>query len=209
MPIPAADILSRAATILNDEEFVRWTQPELIDWMNDAAGEIVIRRPQAGVKIANLTLIAGPMQTLPERSVQLIDVVRNVPGKSISRTSRRLLDAQVPDWYDAKQSDKVRHFTLEEETPTHFYVYPPAKAGTVVEAKFSAAPPVVKAEGDTLQMDAAYIGPLVSYMLYRALAKDSEYANGQVATAHFQAFNEALGTNNAITTAVTANAGAQ
>ena len=209
MPIPAVDILSRTATILNDEEHVRWTVPELLDWMNDAAGEIVIRRPQAGVVVQSITLAAGPMQSLPERSVQLIDVVRNVPGKSISRAARRLLDAQVPDWYDARQTDKIRHFTLEEETPTHFYVYPPAKAGAVVEVKYSAAPPLVTSEAGTLQMDTSYIGPLVSYMLYRALAKDSEYANGQVAMTHFQAFNEALGTNNAITTAVTANAGAQ
>ena len=49
------------------------------------------------------------------------------------------------------------------------------------------------------------MGPLVSYILYRALAKDSEYANGALAAAHFQAFNEALGANNQMTAAASPN----
>lgn len=208
MPIPVLDIIARASTILNDEDHVRWTVPELLDWINDGAGEIVIRRPQARARIAKVDLVAGALQSLPEGAIQLIDVVRNVPGRSISRVSRRLLDDQEPDWYDAK-AGPTRHYTLEEETPTFFYVYPPAVSGAKVEAKYSEAPPKVAAESDTLDLDRAYIGPLVSYALYRSLAKDSEFANGSVAVAHFQAFTEALGTSNAVTTAVTTLAGSQ
>ncbi|MNL56529.1 hypothetical protein D3C87_1800310 [compost metagenome] len=78
-----------------------------------------------------------------------------------------------------------------------------------MEAKFSERPPAVADITDTLDLDLAYIGPLVSYILYRAMSKDSEYANGQLAIAHFQAFSEALGTNNAVTQAVTQQAGTQ
>lgn len=209
MPIPVSDIMLRASIILNDEDFVRWTKQELIDWLNDAAGEVVVRRPQSRLVVEALGLEEGVLQKLPEGAVQLVDVVRNLPGRSISRTSRRLLDDQVPDWYDMRPSDRVKHFTLEEETPTHFYVYPPVKAGVTVEARYSARPPRISSEDDTLDMDPIYIGPLVSYVIYRALAKDSEYADGAIALAHFQAFNEALGTNNTITAAVTASAGAQ
>lgn len=208
MPIPVRDIISRAATILNDEDHVRWPIDELLNWINDGAAEIVIRRPQARARVASVDLVAGPLQSLPEGAIQLIDVVRNLPGRPVSRVSRRLLDDQDPDWYDAKPG-KTRHYTLEEETPTHFYVYPPAVADAKVEAKYSEAPPAVASENDTLDLDRAYIGPLVSYTLYRALAKDSEFANGAVAVSHFQAFTEALGTSNAVTTAVTTLAGAQ
>lgn len=209
MPIPVSDILTRAATILNDEEYVRWPLEELIGWLNDGAGEVVIRRPQARARVQTLTLVAGPLQSLPEGGIQLLDVVRNIPGRSISRVSRRMLDDQVPDWYDAKPTTKIKHYTLEEETPTKFYVYPPAAEGAQVEAKFSEAPPQVAQTGEFLDLDRAYIGPLVSYVLYRAMAKDSEYANGQVAITHFQAFSEALATDNAVNTAVTAQAGTQ
>lgn len=206
MPIPVADILSRASIVLQDEDYVRWEVPELLMWLNDAASEIVIRRPQARARVTDITLDDGPLQALPEGAIQLIDVVRNKPGRSISRVSRRLLDDQEPDWYDAKPGVTL-HYTLEEETPTHFYVYPPAKAGALVEAKYSEAPPAVTEQTDTLDLDRAYIGPLVSYILYRAQSKDSEFANGAVAVAHFQAFSEALNTSNAVTAAVTTQAG--
>lgn len=206
MPIPVSDILTRAAIVLNDEDYVRWETAELLKWLNDAASEIVIRRPQARARVVDVTLAAGALQTLPEGAIQLIDVVRNKPGRAISRVARRLLDDQEPDWYDAKPGATL-HYTLEEETPTHFYVYPPAVDGAKVEAKYSEAPPAVADVADTLDLDRAYIGPLVSYILYRAQSKDSEFANGAVAVAHFQAFSEALGTNNAVTAAVTAQAG--
>lgn len=209
MPIPVADIIRSASTILNDEDHVRWTIPELLDWINQAAGEIVVRRPQAGERTDTLTLVDGPAQSLPAGGIQLLDVVRNIPGRSISRTSRRLLDDQVPDWYDAKPSTTIKHFTMEIETPKSFYVYPPAKAGVKVEVRFSAEPALLTEDSDTLDMDRIYIGPIVSYALYRALAKDSEYANGAVAAAHFQAFSEAIGTNNQMSQDINANAGSQ
>lgn len=209
MPIPVADLLTRASTLLLDDKHVRWTVAELLLWMNDAASEIVIRRPAAGNTVKPITLVEGPIQTLPEGAVQLVDVIRNVPGRPISRVSRRLLDDQEPDWYTDRPVPKIRHYAIEEMNTKNFYVYPPAQAGAVVEAMYSTAPALVTKETDVLAMDRAYIGPLISYMLYRALAKDSEYANGQVAITHFQAFTEAVGTQNAVTSAVTAAAGSQ
>ena len=191
--IPVSDIIRRAATILNDEQHVRWTLTELIDWINDAAGEIIIIRPAANSVTDIIELKAGPYQTIPGRGIQLMDVIRNVSGRSISRTDRGLLDDQVPDWYQAKEADNIRHFTYDERNPKGFYVYPPAKEGSQVEVMYSALPELVTSETDTLDMAESYIGPIISYVLYRALAKDSEYADGQIAAAHWQAFQFALG----------------
>lgn len=209
MPIPVSEIIRRASTVLNDEDHVRWTLPELLDWVNDAAGEIVIRRPASGSRVARIDLVAGPLQSLPEGGNLVMDVVRNLPGRPISRVSRRLLDDQAPDWYGMRQTTRIQHYMLEEETPRQFYVYPPAAPGAAVEVKFSAAPTRVTAENQALGLDMQYIGPIVSYVLYRSLAKDSEYANGAVAAAHFQAFNEAIGVNNEATANVTRSAGQQ
>lgn len=209
MPIPVGDVFSRASIVLNDDDFVRWTQAELFLWLNDAASEIVIRRPAARAVTRAITLSEGPFQALPEGAIQLLDVVRNLPGRPISRAMRRLLDDQFPDWYDMKpeKTKHIKHYTVEDVAPTEFYVYPPAREGMVVEAKFSEAPPIVSSITDTIDLDRAYIGPLVSYILYRAMAKDSEYANGAVSAAHFQAFNEALITQNSVSTLETGKAG--
>lgn len=191
--IKVSDIIRRAATILNDEQHVRWTLTEIIDWINDAAGEIIVIRPAANSVTETIKLKAGPYQNIPERGLQLMDVIRNVPGRSISRTDRNLLDDQFPDWYQARETDRLRHFTYDERNPKGFYVYPPARDGIEIEVMYSALPEIVKTKDDTLDMAESYIGPIISYILYRALAKDSEYANGQVAAAHWQAFQFALG----------------
>ena len=46
--IAVADVLDRLAILLVDEDFTRWTKPELLGWINDAVSEIIIRRPAAG-----------------------------------------------------------------------------------------------------------------------------------------------------------------
>ena len=194
--IAVADVLARVALILNDVDFVRWTKPELFGWINDAAGEIVIRRPPAGAKTAAITLVEGVIQSLPADSHLLMDVVRNLPnGRRITVAERHRLEESVPNWYGMSPSSAIRHYSYEDRNPQQFYVYPPAVAGAMVEAVIAAIPPKITDESASLELGAEYIGPIVSYVVYRALLKDSEYANGQVAIAHFQAFSEALGTN--------------
>lgn len=209
MAIPVGEIFRRVSIVLQDDEHVRWPQDELLLWLNDAASEVVIRRPAARSVTVEVELVDGVLQHLPEGAIQLLDVTRNIPGRPISRTMRRLLDDQSPDWYEmnSARTKAIKHYTLEDVNPTQFYVYPPARAGMKVEAMYSEAPPAVTSEADTLDLDRAYIGPLVSYILYRAMAKDSEYANGALSAAHFQAFNEALIVQNQVSTLETGKAG--
>jgi hypothetical protein len=206
MPVRAGDVIERAQIVLNDNDpaYVRWSKAELFAWLNDAASEVVIRRPSAGAVYGNVALEAGILQKIPADGIELLDVTRNVGGKPVRRTDRQLLDDQRPDWMTSK-AGATKHYTFDERTRTTFYVYPPAVAGAQVEVLYSAPPPLVAEEDDMLQMDRAYIGPLVSYILYRALAKDSEFANGQIAAAHYQAFEAAFGAFNSVASAVTPN----
>lgn len=202
--IAVSDVLRRASVILNDEDFVRWTRGELIDWLNDAAAEVVIRRPPAYIVNSGFQTTEGPFQQLPEGAIQLIDVT-NCGSRGVSRIARKLLDDQYPSWRAEPLTDRIRHFMYEETSPTTFRVYPPAKAGVSLGVIYYATPPKVSSESDTLDMDRVYLSPLVSFVLYRALAKDSEFANGQLAAAHLQAFSEAVGTRNEVATAVSPN----
>ena len=206
MPIPVSEILQKAATVLNDSDFVRWTQPELIGWINDGAAEIVIRRPSAHAITELVPLVAGVLQRLPADGIQLLDIPATVDGYPVRRTDRQLLDDQYPGWRRAK-AGRIRHYTYDERTATTFYVYPPAVDGAEVELFYSIPPQAVTAGTDTLDLDRAYLSPLVSFILYRALAKDSEFANGTIAAAHYQAFETAMGTQNQTSAAVSPNVG--
>lgn len=210
MPIPAAEIIRRVGAILQDEDHVRWTVPELLEWINDGARETIVRRPAARAVTADLTLAAGTKQALPASGVQLLDVVRNLgdgtkPGRVIRRIDRQLMDDQDPDWHTARPKAVIKHFMFDERSPKTFYVWPPAVAGTHVEALYSELPPTITAEGDTLDMGAEYLNVLVSYGAYRALSKDSEFANGTVAALHYQAFIDAVADGGAQTTANSPN----
>lgn len=193
--ILASDVLTRCARVLNDEEYVRWTKPELLAWLSDAMAEIAVRRPASFTTTATVELVDGVMQTLPEGAVQLFDVIAT-GMRPISRVDRRLMDDTLPQWRAEPRTSRVRHYMYDEAAPRQFRVYPPARAGTVLEVMYGAIPPAPTTDTDEIPLDREYISPLVSFILYRAHSKDSEYAQGQVATLHYQAFSEALGIRN-------------
>lgn len=198
MPIPAAELISRASTILQDDEHVRWPVPELLEWMNDAAREIILRRPSARAVTQALALKAGTQQDIQDPSVQLLDVVRNLgsdgltPGRAVRRVERQLLDDQCPDWHMERKKSSIRHYTYDDRSTKSFYVYPPAVAGVQVEVLVSQLPPVIAAATEAIDMPLEYLNAMVNYMAYRAFSKDSEYAQAQIATLQFQAFENAV-----------------
>lgn len=194
--IKVAEILTRVSIMMQDEDFVRWTKDEWYNWINDGAKEIVLRRPAAGAITTSLPLAQGAVQGLPSECQTLMSIVRNLPnGRRISFVEQGRLEDSVPNWYSMKDSDTIKHYCYDDRNPSNFYVYPPAKEGVEVEAVLSMLPELIGSDDDEINLRPEYISPLVSYCMYRGHAKDSEYANGQLAVLHMQAFNEALGAN--------------
>ncbi|QRE00594.1 hypothetical protein [Pseudomonas phage Itty13] len=206
MPIPVSEVLKRAGIILNDDQFVRWTKEELIGWINDGAAEIVIRRPSAHAITETVELQAGVLQRIPVGGIQLLDIPATEDGYPVRRVDRQLLDDQYPGWRRLK-AGRTKHYTYDERTATTFYVYPAAVAGAKVEMFYSSPPPDVSSDTDSLDLDRVYMSPLVSFVLYRALAKDSEYSDGALAAAHYGAFGDALGQQNETAAAASPNVG--
>lgn len=195
--IPALDILRRFRNIMIDQGAVRWDQQEAIDWLNDGASEIVLRRPAARSVVEQVQLEAGTFQRASFGSAQVLDVVRNIgasgrPGRAIRIADRQQIDDIDPNWH-AKRPNITRHYMIDERAPTTFYVYPPALEGAVVEMLVSKPPPKVNVETDTIDMRPEFINAILNWMMYRAHTKDSEYSQGQVAMLHYQAFTDAIG----------------
>jgi hypothetical protein len=198
-PIAVSSLIYRAGLLLQDEEHVRWTTLELIEWINEAAGALVTLRPSAGARLAVLTLLAGTQQELSDEVVQLLDVVRNLgvdsltPGRAIRLAERHLFDSADPDWHARAGKSVIKHYIYDDRTPKVFYVYPPALAGTKLQASLSVMPALVTTEDDNLGLGAQFESAIINYVVFRAMAKDSEYANGAIATGYYQAFQAALG----------------
>lgn len=205
------DIITRADVILQDNN-VRWPLSELLYWLNDAYRAIVMQRPDANMKSGTFTCAAGTRQVLTKaggggfpEALRLRSVVRNLAGGSNGRAVRLIqqavLDDQRPGWHRETGSLDVQHYVYDPLNPTEFMVYPPATASTQLEVVYSSVPTQhviaegsIKTSTEVIKLPDIYVNPILDYILYRAYAKDSEYAaNAQRAGGHFQAYSAALG----------------
>lgn len=206
MPISAQSIIRRVVETLQDNTSVRWPANELVRYLNDGQREIVLYRPDAMVTNATLTLAAGSKQSLPTNGTKLIEVIRNntvTSKRAVRLVNREILDAQSPNWHNISGAAEVLHFMYDPRDPKVFYVYPPALNTAAVDIVYSALPTDITepADGATytavtgnISVPDIYGNVLQDYILYRAYTKDSEYAgNAARATAHYQAFANALG----------------
>ena len=190
------NLISRAATVVQDTTKVRWQNAEWLDWLNDGQREVAVIRPTACTENEPFTMVTGTRQTLPEAGVMFIDVTRNLsPGTDAVRIcSREVLDAQRPGWHgETNTQNKVVHYVYDPRNPKNFYVYTQATAGWTIELVYSKSPDAAALDG-YITLDDIYANALVDYMLYRAYSKDAEYAgNGQRAMNAYSAFQNSLG----------------
>ena len=190
---------SRVSDLLIDPNRERWSADERIRWANEAMGAIMTRRPAAFARRIVHTLVAGVYQDLPADSSVLLDVVRNMKadgitsGRPIRRTDRQLLDDSDPDWMTMRPKAEVRQYVYDDRVPKSFFVYPPVVAGTKVELQDAALPADITSMAGTLGIGAEYLEAVVNYVCYRCNSKDSEFANGAIAAAFYQAFEASLG----------------
>ena len=88
-------ILSRVQNILQDNTNVRWTEGELLDYLNDGQREIVNLRPDSTATHSNVSLSAGTEQSIPTDGLRLIKVVRNMSGTGTDATGARTIKINV------------------------------------------------------------------------------------------------------------------
>jgi len=190
--ILASTIIDRASGLLQDPTNVRWSRAEHLTHLNAGQRALVLFKPNAYTKSALVTLVAGTKQSLPDEAAGLIDIPRNDAGPAITVSDRKLMDAQNPNWHAATASATVKHYFYNALDVRRFYVYPPAIAGSKVEAVYPATPPNI-AENAVILVDDIYEDALLNYVMFRAYSKDTEYAaSANMAALYYGAFKELL-----------------
>lgn len=198
MPLTAAEVLTRAKDLIQDQTGVRWPEAELLRWLNDGRRDLAIRRPDIYATIAVVQLAGGTRQSIPADGTRFLDVIRNMavdgvtPGAAVRIVEREHLDAQLPNWHSAT-AGPTRHFMFDERVPGMFYVYPPAVAASRVEIAYSQAPTEITSTATALTQEELYTGALVEYVCSKAFAKDATFAgNLQRAALAFQQYQNAV-----------------
>lgn len=203
-----SDITLRARILLNDQDGTRWLDNELVAWINDAQKLIAMTRPDSSVSNSALTLVVGSKQSIPAAGFRLLDVVRNLSadgvtgGRSIRLVDREVLDSQDPMWHTSTASATIKHFIYDNRDPKNFYVYPPAVAGTKIEAMYSVSPSEIVYDAVTpattlntsLTVSDVYLEAVLNYVMYRSYSKDAEFSqNPQLAAGYLQTVYSMLG----------------
>lgn len=200
------EIIRRVKLILQEitEKGTRWTNEELLGWLNESYQAIVAIKPDASSVNKVVDCVLGSRQEIPTDGHRLLDVVRNTAagsnGYSVMKTSRDALDATRRGWHGEAPSVMIEQFVFDDHDPRHFYVYPPAMATAKLEIIYSAVPQphaaaqATAASTEVIRLGDSFAPAIVDYILARAYSKDAEHAaNLQRAQMHSGSFVSMLG----------------
>jgi hypothetical protein len=203
MSIAAQSIIHRVVDTLQDNTSIRWPVGELARYFNDGQREVILYRPDAMVTNTAQTLVSGSKQAIPATGSKLIEVVKNtISKKAIRLCNREILDAQQPGWHALTGVVDAVHYCYDPRDPKVFYVYPPNTGTGSVDLIYSNTPTDITepSSGDytaitgNLSVPDIYANVIQDYILYRAYAKDADYAaNGARSQAAYASFAAALG----------------
>lgn len=168
-PTKIKDILFAVSNQLQDldPQFERWTQRELVTWLNEGQKAIAKYVPLSCSRVDTMKLAPGTRQQILKipaagllrdgvavssdvYGIALMSVVRNMGsdgltvGNAIRVVDRESLDTYTPGWHN-ETGDAVSGFVYDPKTPQIFYVTPGVKsnANLWVDIQYSFNPPEV------------------------------------------------------------------
>lgn len=188
-----ADMIDTASQLLSDLTNVSWSRTELLRWLNDGLLQMAVHAPATCARTADVTLAGNKAkQVLPDDCLLLLTVFQEVGGGALTAVDRGAMNRENRKWMQATPGELL-HYMYESDDPNVLYVYPPARAGAVLNLSY-AAQLQVAGEGSVLPVADAYATALINYIVYRAFSKNSEAAGNPSAAGNFyQAFMSALG----------------
>jgi hypothetical protein len=172
-PTLVRDVLYRVGVQLHDisPQFTRWTQRELVAWLNEGQKAIAKYVPSSCSRVDAIKLATGTKQSITKIladnvkpgdgtapadifGMALMSVVRNMgpdglkPGQAIRLVDRESLDTNTPNWH-IETGTTVSGFVYDPRTPQVFYITPGVKAETNVwvEIQYMANPAEISATG--------------------------------------------------------------
>jgi len=201
MATAASSVMGLAEYILKDAGNDRWTETELLDWINDAQKAVVLVKPDANPVIEAVVLSSGSRQDLPATAVQLLDATYNMGttgstvGNAITIVDRGIMDACYPGWRNESTSTVVKHVIYDPvKLPKKYWVYPPSPGTNYIEIISAKIPTLLTASSENLTLGDEYVPAVLDWVLYRSFSKDAEYnESANRALVHLDAFQMGLG----------------
>lgn len=200
MGILASAVVNDARIILNDVAGTRYTNPEMLIWVNAGRRDMAALRPSVWNKTAKrtVTLASGAYQKLDELGVSdassLMDVICNVSGTTPTSTIRLIersqLDNFKPSWR-SETGKEVQHWFKDEANHFGFWIYPSVTGGKI-DVNVAVAPVDLGTLEEVCVPIDVLATTLMHYLLFRAYSKEDEASAQAKAQAYLQLFTAAL-----------------
>lgn len=190
MSATVQDVLDEVRFTIHDTNAstYRWTDAELLDYVNAAGRQIVALVPEANI-VETIQTVTNTIakQALPAGGIKFIKVLNNVSvtnGTTVEGPVRQVekdaLDSYDPNWeHDttiktlAASVNFFDHYCHDPRDKKAYYLYPPASASAYANIQYSAIPTAMTAVGDTIPIADEYLEAYYAYVTYRALTKES------------------------------------
>lgn len=198
-------VIDRAEILLQDTDNDRFDEADLLIWLSDAQKEVVKEKPDANPVFETVQLDFGSLQQLPDRSIQLLDVLSNkgtdnfTIGRPITTVDRVYMDAMYPNWRTEDASTDVIHVIYDpKRLPKNFWIYPSSLGNNFIEIITAKLPVDLTELSEELTLPEEYDTALLHYIMFMAHTVDAEYAESrEKAIAHYSAFLNLLGVRDA------------
>ena len=160
MSATVQDVIDEVRFTIHDETpgSYRWSDVELIDYVNAAGRQIVTYVPEANLTTSIISITNNiAKQALPTGGIKFVKVLNNVSpadGTTIQGPVRQCekdaLDSYDPNWeYDttiktvAGAADFFDHYCHDPRDKKAFYVYPPGSTTVYANTQYSAVPTAI------------------------------------------------------------------
>ena len=164
MMISIAGLVERIAYLLTDSDFDFWKREFHEASIEEAASLIALHKPSASAKRAEVTLVKGAVQALPDEAYRLIEVT-HIDGRVLKRKTREEMDRLDSCWYSAQPILGVEYYGYDDALPHEFWVYPNANEGSKASVVYSVLPEI---KDGAVNLTAESRQHLIDYALYRA-----------------------------------------
>lgn len=159
------EVVEQVSVLLDDirpAQFIKWTERELIGWLNDASRALSMWIPSSVTRDDAIKLTLSSLQSIADipatrikpgdgsapirvQSVQFYCPVCNMgatgdtPGASIPIVDSKTMDGSDPSWR-SKEGPEIECVVVDSRTPKQFEVYPRPNSDTWIRIKHAAIP---------------------------------------------------------------------